>query len=147
MRKCVLSVTALALALPCAAVAQEPAQPDVTSEANEAAAQAKIAAVQRHVDAYRSGDLDRFVATFAHDAIVRADGFVAMGRPQIRAMYELNFLPGSPALKVYESGIKGKNVYLSLGYVLESGQELCCSYTEYEINAEGKVSFLETSSG
>ena len=147
MRVSTLAPAALALAMPTIAAAQEPVQTGRAAQTSDSVDQAKIEAIQRHVDAYRSGDLDRFVATFTHDAIVRADGFVAMGRPQIRAMYELNFLPGAPTLKVYDSGVKGDNVFLSLGYVFEGGQEMCCSYTEYQVTADGKVSFLETSSG
>ena len=105
----------------------------------------RMAAVQQHVEAYRSGDLDRFVATFTPDAVVRADGFVAMGHEQIRAMFELNFLPGSPSLRVHDSGIKGDTVYLNAGYVTQDGRELCCSYSEYEIT-DGKISFLRTGS-
>lgn len=141
----VLAAPVLALCVPSAVLAEEQAKP-ASADAELAAAKAKMNAIQRHVDAYRTGDLDRFVATFTHDAVVRADGYVAMGREQIRAMYALNFAPGAPSLKVYDSGLAGENVFLSAGYVLDSGEEMCCSYSEYEVR-DGKVSFLVTSSG
>ncbi|AWW74257.1 hypothetical protein CD351_07415 [Erythrobacter sp. KY5] len=147
MRIALAPLALLAMGAPAAALAEEPVQKASETVSADAQQAAKIAAIQRHVDAYRSGDLDAFVATFAPDAVVRADGFVAMGREQIRALYELNFIPGAPQLKVHESGVKGENVFLSLGYVFEGGREMCCSYSEYEITNDGKVAFLETSSG
>lgn len=109
-----------------------------TSEAN-----ARIAVVQAHIDAYRSGDLDQFVATFAKDAVVRADGFVAIGHEQIKALYALNFEPGAPGIRIHESVIDGEVVRVSIGYVFADGQEMCCSASEYEVT-NGKVSFLRT---
>ncbi|MEM7779711.1 MAG: nuclear transport factor 2 family protein [Pseudomonadota bacterium] len=100
-------------------------------------------AVQRHVDAYRSGDIDQFVATFSPDAVVRADGFVAMGRAQIRALYELNFEPGAPQLRIHESYQSDGKIVLRIGYVMPDGQEFCCSVSEYEVT-DGKVSALRT---
>ena len=132
------------LAAPIAAQDQRPAQVLVsasTNESDEAEARAKVAALQNHVDAYRSGDIDAFVATFSKDAVVRANGYVAVGREQIRALYALNFTPGAPTIRIHESGFSGENLYLRVGYVLEDGQEMCCSYSEFEIT-DGKVSFL-----
>ena len=145
MRSPTLAMAALALCAPGIAAAEEQHPKSWPVQAGENA-EAKIAAIQAHVDAYRSGDLDRFVSTFTHDAIVRADGFVAIGRDQIRALYELNFVPGAPSIKVHDSGLSGENVYLTIGYVFEGGQEMCCSYSEYEVR-DGKVSFLETGAG
>jgi|GEM_PF-2965820 len=106
-------------------------------------ADANIAAVQTHIDAYRSGDLDQFVATFTKDAVVRVDGFVAIGHEQIKALYALNFEPDAPILRVYDSGVDGELVRVSIGYVFADGQEICCSASEYEVT-NGKVSFLRT---
>ncbi|MEL7199243.1 MAG: nuclear transport factor 2 family protein [Pseudomonadota bacterium] len=111
---------------------------------DQAAITAKVQAVQRHVDAYRSRDLDRFVATFAPDAEVYANGMVAKGHKQIRALYKLNFAPGSPRIVVKDSGISGPYVFVSIGYVLEDGSELCCSSSEYEV-IDGKVTYLAVS--
>ncbi|EAQ29560.1 lysyl-tRNA synthetase [Erythrobacter sp. NAP1] len=147
MRKALAPLALFAAIAPAIALAQEPVQKASETASAEAQQAAKIAAIQRHVDAYRSGDLDAFVATFAPDAIVRADGFVAMGRDQIRALYELNFIPGAPQLKVLDSGVNGENIYLSVSYVFEGGQEMCCSYSEYEVRADGKIAFLQSGSG
>lgn len=105
---------------------------------------ARFAAVQRHVDAYRSGDLDRFVATFTPDAEVRANGMIARGHNEIRALYALNFQPGAPGIRVTESGVSGNKVVLSVAYVQDTGEEVCCSLSEYEVR-NGRISFLSAS--
>lgn len=112
--------------------------------AEEAEARARIAAVQAHVDAYRSGNLDRFVATFTPDAEVYANGMVAVGREQIRALYAANFAPGAPSIRIDDSGINGELVFLSVGYVFADGREMCCSLSEYEVS-DGKIAYLATS--
>ncbi len=125
--------------------AQDTAQ--AAAPAADPVALAKVAAVQRHVDAYRSGDLDRFVATFTADARVVANGIVATGRAEIRALYAANFAPGAPSIRITDSGIEGGAVFLSVGYVFEDGQEMCCSYTEYEIDLAsdgGQISALRS---
>lgn len=113
------------------------------SPASVTEANARIAAVQANVDAYRTGNIDRFVATFTKDAVVRADGFEAVGHDQIKALYALNFEPGAPKVRIHGSGIDGEAVVVSIGYVLEDGQEICCSNSYYEIT-NGKVSFLQS---
>ena len=112
--------------------------------AQQAQDEARIAAVQRHVDAYRSGNLDQFVATFTPDAEVYANGMVARGQNEIRELYRLNFQPGAPKIRIHDSGIAGNFVYLSVGYVTSDGQEICCSYSEYEVR-DGKISYLAAS--
>lgn len=107
------------------------------------AANARIAAVQAHLDAYRSGNLDRFVATFAEDAEVHSHGIVAVGHAQIKAFYRLNFQPGSPELRVLDNGVDGEVVWLSAGYVYSNGEEMCCSFSEYQVRS-GKISFLRS---
>jgi len=113
------------------------------SPASVSETNARIAAVQAHIDAYRTGNIDRFVATFTKDAVVRTDGFEAVGHDQIKALYALNFEPGAPAIRVYGSGVDGEAIVVSIGYVLEDGQEICCSNSYYEIT-NGKVSFLQS---
>ncbi len=114
-----------------------------SADADRAGA-AKAAAVQRHVDAYRTGSLDRFVATFTADARVEANGMVATGHREIRALYALNFALGAPAIRVTESGFTSTGVFLSVGYVFENGEEMCCSYSEYEVS-DGKIALLRSS--
>jgi len=112
--------------------------PASVSEAN-----ARIAVVQAHIDAYRSGNLDRFVATFAKDAEVHANGIVAVGHKQIRAFYALNFQQGSPTLQLYDNGVDGDVIWIQAGYVFPNGDEMCCSISEYEVR-DGKISFLRS---
>jgi len=125
-------------------VASAETQPQTETATADPQTVARIAAVQRHVDAYRSGNLDRFVATFTRDAEVHANGMVAVGHDQIRALYRLNFAPGAPSIRIQESGLSGEYVFLSVGYVMENGEEICCSYSEYEVT-DGKVSYLASS--
>ncbi len=97
--------------------------------------------VQAHVNAYRSGNLDAFVATFSKDARVEANGMVAVGHSQIRALYALNFKPNAPKIKVMDSGMSGPNVYITVSYVFTDGSERCCSYSEYTVK-NGKITDL-----
>jgi hypothetical protein len=136
----ILAATAALLTLP--AAAQElPAPANYPGAAEEA--HSRIAVIERHIDAYRSGDLEAFVATFTPDAVVRADGFVAIGHEQIKALYELNFEPGAPQLRVHDSGVEGDKVTVSVGYLFADGQEMCCSVSEYEVRG-GRVSAMRT---
>lgn len=105
---------------------------------------ARVAVVQRHVDAYRSGNLDRFMATFAPNAEVYGPGIAAVGRDQIRASYRPNFAPGAPKIRVHSSEVAGDLVFLTIGYVSQSGEELFCSYSEYGV-AGDKISYVASS--
>lgn len=100
--------------------------------------------VQRHVDAYRSGDLDRFVATFAHNATVNVNGVEVTGHSRIHAMYREKVKEGAPSIRIAESGIDNGVVYLTVSYVFEDGREECCSYSEYTV-VDGKIVYLQTS--
>ncbi|MHA7818912.1 MAG: nuclear transport factor 2 family protein [Erythrobacter sp.] len=126
--------------------AAQEAPPDETriNNANKGAVAARVAAVQSHVDAYRSGNLDRFVATFTPDAEVYGNGLVARGRGEIRALYRSNFAPGAPSIRIHGSEVSGEFVYLTIGYILSNGDELCCSYSEYAVT-DGKISYLAVS--
>lgn len=128
---------------PAAAQQNAPSSAPETTAASVSEANAKIAVVQAHVNAYRSGDLDRFVATFAKDAEVHANGIIAIGHKEIRAFYRLNFQSGSPSLKLYDNGIDGEIVWISAGYVFPNGDEMCCSLSEYQVR-DGKISFLRS---
>ena len=103
----------------------------------------KAATVQAHVDAYRSGDLDRFVRTFAKDATVIANGIKARGHTQIKAFYWQNFKEGAPSIRVTESGKVGSNIYIVTAYDYEDGRTLCCAYSEYVVR-DGKITYLVT---
>ncbi|WP_185960168.1 nuclear transport factor 2 family protein [Erythrobacter insulae] len=106
--------------------------------------QSAARAVQAHVDAYRSGDLGRFLGTFAPDAIVNLNGVtVATGHQQISALYRVNFVQGAPAIRVDSSGMNGDLLFLSIAYIFPDGSEVCCSYSEYEVT-NGKITRLYT---
>lgn len=130
-----VSLSLFAAAMPVSAEEKTPAS---VEQAN-----ARIAAVQAHIDAYRSGDLDRFVATFAKDAEVHAMGMTAIGHRQIKEIYRMNFQPGSPSVQIYDNGIDGDMIWVSAGYVFPNGEEMCCSLSEYRVEG-GKISFLRS---
>ncbi len=141
-------ITASALLWNAPAIAQEqgtaPAPEAASQTAPDAQTLARISAVQNHVNAYRSRNMDRFIATFTPDAEVHANGLVAVGHDEIRAFYRLNFAPGAPTIRIDDSGVSGQYVFLSVGYVMLDGTEMCCSYSEYEIT-NGKVSYIGAS--
>lgn len=114
-----------------------------TATENENPGTEKTATVQAHVDAYRSGDLDRFVATFSSDATVDAGGMIAKGHAEIREFYATNFADDDfrHTLRVVDSGMSEGRVYLSAAYTFSDGVERCCSYSEYEIS-DGKITHL-----
>ncbi|MBV7259588.1 nuclear transport factor 2 family protein [Erythrobacter crassostreae] len=101
-------------------------------------------AVQGHVDAYRSGNLERYVRSFAPNAVVTMNGVVlANGHAEIRALYRLNFAEGAPKIRIDDSGVNRDRVYLSVAYVFADGSEQCCSYSEYLVSG-GKITRLDT---
>lgn len=114
-----------------AAMAQDEAEPDRA-----------VQAVQAHVDAYRTGNLERFLTTFAPDAVVVANGVVATGRNEIRELYRMNFIPGAPSIRIVESGKEGETVYLTIAYTFADGGERCCSYSQYTVR-NGRIVYLE----
>ena len=127
----------------CLLPATTPAAAEEQTPASLEQANARIAAVQAHLDAYRSGDLDRFVATFAPDAVVHSTGMVAVGHKQIRAFYALNFEAGAPRVQILDNGVDGDVIWMSAGYVFPNGDEMCCSLSEYQVR-NGKISFLRS---
>lgn len=124
------------------AAAQEGEPAALTKEEAEIAA--RVAVVQGHIDAYRTGNLDRFMATFTPDAEVYADGYVARGQREIRAAYRMNFAPGAPKMRIENSGLAGQFVFITHALELSDGREVCCTYSEYEVR-DGKISYVATS--
>lgn len=88
--------------------------------AEEAAAKA----VQRHIDAYRSGSLSQFIATFAPDAVVTLNGVSFQGHAALRESYAPNFTMNMPAPRVIESGWTGSQIYLWTISQLPDGSEI-----------------------
>ncbi|MCK0128771.1 nuclear transport factor 2 family protein [Erythrobacter sp. F6033] len=133
MRFKVMMVAAAMMAATPSAVAQENTQTPAAARA-----------VQAHVDAYRARNLDRYVRTFAPNAVVTMNGVVlANGHEEIRALYRLNFTEDAPKIRIDDSGMTGDRVYLSVGYVFANGSEECCSYSEYTVSG-GKITRLDT---
>lgn len=126
-----LAIAAIATAITCTPIAV----PIATAKTSDADV------IQAQVDAYRARDMDAFIATFAKDARVEANGMVAVGHAQIRAFYALNFKKGAPTVKIVDSGMSGPNVYITASYTFSNGREECCSYSEYTVE-NGKVTQL-----
>ncbi|MEM7689751.1 MAG: nuclear transport factor 2 family protein [Pseudomonadota bacterium] len=104
--------------------------------------QAAVEAVQAHVNAYRTWDLDAFMATFAEDATLMLDGNTATGHAEIRRLYAPNFEDIPHSVKILESGVRKGLVNLTISYVFEDGYERCCSYSEYFVE-DGKIAYLK----
>ncbi|WP_169053582.1 nuclear transport factor 2 family protein [Alteraurantiacibacter aquimixticola] len=115
----------LALTLAACALAATPVHAQQQSPAE--------AVVQAHIDAYRAGDFEAFLATFARDAVLSYDGMMFYGRTEIREAYHLNFQPGAPSFYLVSSGTKGNLVWLRAGYTLADGTDICCSDTAYAV--------------
>lgn len=136
MRVLFLVSGAMALAFGSLAAAQAPAASD--EQRRQEASAEDAAAVQRHVDAYRSGDINRFLATFTSDATVTVNGVTFAGRAELKKAYALNFRPGSPKIEIIESGMSGPNIYITSLFRRSDGSEICCAYEEYTVH-DGKI--------
>ncbi len=137
---------AAGFALGCASLlaAQDDAGAKEAAEVSTSTEQERIAAVEAHIEAYRSGDIDRFIATFTPDAEVYSNGIVAKGRDEIRALYRLNFQPGAPKVEIQDCDASGQFVFVSVAYVFSDGREICCSVSEFEVR-DGKISYIGAS--
>lgn len=98
--------------------------------------------VQRHVDAYRAGDLERFVATFAPDATVIVNGEEIRGHSRIYAFYRSAFADGANTIRITESDMRGDRIFLTVAYDFGDGAERCCSYHEFLV-IDGKIVWHE----
>ncbi len=122
-----------ALALAAAACAATPTS----------AQQNPAAVVQAHVDAYRAGDIDAFMNTFAAGAVLTYDGQRFVGKSQIRRAYSMNFQAGAPTIYIAGSEMRDGKVVLSEGYVLADGTDICCSLSSFTV-ANGKITRVDT---
>ncbi len=98
--------------------------------------------VQRNVDAYRAGDLERFVSTFAHDATVVVNGEEIQGHSRIHAFYRSSFADGPNTIRITESEMREGRILLTIAYDFGDGVERCCSYHEYVV-VDGKIVWHE----
>lgn len=116
----------------------------VSAETNKTD-QATVTAVQRHIDAYRSGSMDRFMSTFAPDAIMSINGNEVKGRERIRSYYALNFDPNfAHTLRVVDSTIVEGWVILTTAFTFEGAGEKCCFESQYQVK-NGKIAFVAMS--
>ncbi|WP_197921695.1 nuclear transport factor 2 family protein [Aurantiacibacter sediminis] len=89
--------------------------------------------------AYQARDRARFVAHFADDAIVDANGFSFQGRAQIAEAYAQNFRPDAPTVRVVDREAYGNRVIDTVEYT-ERGQVYCCTVTAYFVE-DGQITY------
>lgn len=99
--------------------------------------------VQAHVDAYRAGNIDAFMNTFAAGAVLTYDGQRFVGKAQIRRAYSTNFQPGAPSIYIAGSEMRDGKLVLSEGYVLADGTDICCSQSHFTVK-DGKITRIDT---
>ena len=128
MRK-VMAIAAMAgvLGSPVAVGAQQSASAD------------PVLVIESATSAYRAGDRDRFIAHFAPDAIVDANGMSFEGRAQIRAAYAPNFANGAPRVRVVDREAYSNRVIDTVEYT-QDGQVYCCTVTAYFVE-DGRITY------
>ncbi|WP_271077498.1 nuclear transport factor 2 family protein [Aurantiacibacter sp. MUD61] len=89
--------------------------------------------------AYQARDRARFVAHFADDAIVDANGFTFQGRAQIAEAYAQNFRPDAPTVRVVDREAYANRVIDTIEYT-ERGQVYCCTVTAYFVE-DGQITY------
>lgn len=83
-----------------------------------------------HNEAYTQGDFDRFIETFAADAVLVVEGYEYRGRDEIAASYAPSFGPGAPQAIIERQGrASGGGIVQRESYVYEDGTEVCCTVT------------------
>lgn len=81
---------------------------------------------------YVARDFNGFIAHFADDAVVEANGLSFQGRTRIREAYRLNFAPDAPRIRVVEREAYEDRVIDLVEYRL-NGETWCCTQTAYII--------------
>lgn len=86
--------------------------------------------VRQHNDAYTQGDFDRFIETFAEDAVVVVEGYEYRGRDEIAQSYAASFGPGAPQAFIERQGrASGGGIVQRESYRYDDGTEVCCTVT------------------
>lgn len=86
--------------------------------------------VRVHNEAYSQGDFERFIATFADDAVVIVEGYEYRGRDEIAASYAPSFGPGAPRAIIERQGrASGGGIVQRESYLYEDGTQVCCTVT------------------
>ncbi|GAA5059485.1 hypothetical protein GCM10023208_26860 [Erythrobacter westpacificensis] len=103
--------------------------------------------VRQHNAAYTAGDFDRFLATFAEDAVVIVEGHEYRGREAIAASYAPNFGPGAPRARIERQGrASGGGIVQRESYVFDDGTEICCTVTAIWVE-DGRISRILVDTG
>lgn len=103
--------------------------------------------VRVHNEAYTQGDFDRFIETFADDAVVVVEGHEYRGRDQIAASYAPNFGPGAPQAIIQRAGrASGGGIVQRESYRYEDGTELCCTVTAIWVE-DGQIARILVDTG
>ncbi len=103
--------------------------------------------VRVYNEAYTQGDFDRFIETFAEDAVVVVEGYEYRGRDQIAASYASNFGPDAPQAIIERQGrASGGGIVQRESYVYNDGTQVCCTVTAIWVE-DGRISRMLVDTG
>lgn len=103
--------------------------------------------VRQHNEAYTQGDFDRFLETFADDAVVVVEGYEYRGRDAIADSYAANFGPGAPQPIIERQGrASGGGIVQRESYVYDDGTEICCTVTAIWVE-DGQIARILVDTG
>ena len=103
--------------------------------------------VRQHNMAYTQGDFDRFIETFADDAVVVVEGHEYRGIEAIASSYAPNFGPGAPRAVIERQGrASGGGIVQRESYVFPDGTEICCTVTAIYVE-NGRISRILVDTG
>lgn len=125
----------LVIAMACLASLAQPA----TVAAGSDNQRTPVQVVESATAAYQARDRRRFIAHFAEDAILDANGLSFEGRAQISAAYEQNFRPEAPTVRVVDREAYANRVIDTVEYT-EYGQVFCCTVTAYFVE-NGQITY------
>lgn len=129
MRNCLLGLIGVA------AMAAQPAAYAQQAEGERSPTEVIASATA----AYQARDRARFVAHFAEDAVLDANGYSFVGRAQISEAYDENFRPQAPTIRVVDREAYSNRVIDTVEYS-ERGQVYCCSVTAYFVE-NGQITY------
>ena len=101
-----------------------------------------IEAVQTHLNAYRSDNLESFVSTFSRDAVLEVGTEKASGHAEIRDFYASSFRGGlDHSIRIVDRAMQDGWVILTTSYIYNDGREACCSESYYFVE-NGRIAQL-----
>lgn len=98
-----------------------------------------VEVIESATAAYQARDRTRFLAHFAEDAIVDANGFSFQGRTQIAEAYAENFTANAPTVEIVDREAYGDRVIDTVEY-RQNGYTYCCSVTAYFVE-NGQITY------